>query len=50
MVWDEARIVVKRLNGLEVTQAVLVQLAIGAALSKEGAKEFKKATTRLTDD
>jgi len=49
MIWDEARLVVERLNGAYATEAILVQSAIASALSKDGAKEFKKTISRLND-
>jgi len=49
MVWDESRLAVARINGFHATQAILVQLAISSALSKEGAKEFKKSIQRLNE-
>ena len=47
-VWDEAEIVVERLNRQAVTEAVLIQSAVASLLSKEGGKEFSKLVKRLT--
>jgi hypothetical protein len=49
MVWDESRLVVERLNGLQKTEAVLTQMAVVSVMSKDGAKEFKKVLARLDD-
>jgi len=49
MVWDEAQIVVERINGFHATQAILTQMAVISVLSKDGSKEFKKAIKRLND-
>jgi hypothetical protein len=48
-VWDEASLVVERLNGLEATRAILVQMAVSSVLSKEAGAEFSKAIKRLND-
>lgn len=48
MVWEEAEMVVERLNGVAVTEAVFLQMAVSALFSKEGAKEFSKVVKRLT--
>lgn len=50
MVWEEALLVVERLNGIAVTEAVFLQLAVSSLFSKEGAKEFTKVVKRLTQD
>ncbi len=47
MVWDEARLVVERLNGLESTRAVLLQMAVSSLFSKEGGRAFKMTIERL---
>jgi hypothetical protein len=49
MVWDEARIVVDRDNGMEATRAVLLQLAVSSVLSKEGGKAFREQIEKLTE-
>jgi hypothetical protein len=49
-VWDEAEIVVERLNRAAVTDAVLIQGAVASLLSKEGGKEFSKLTKMLTGE
>lgn len=50
MVWDEAQIVVDRLNGMEATRAVLIQMAMTTMFSKDGGREFRKLITRLSGD
>ena len=50
MVWDEAQIVVDRLNGFEATRALLTQMAVASMFSKKGGKEFQKLITGLTRD
>ena len=49
MLWDEAALVVERLNTAEVTRAALLQMAVSSMFSKEAAKEFKKVTKSLSD-
>lgn len=49
-VWDEAELVVERLNSQMVTEAILVQSAVASLLTKEGGKEFTKLTKRLTGE
>lgn len=38
---------VERVNSVAVTEAVLLQLAVSALLSKEGAKHFKDVVKRI---
>lgn len=45
----ERDIVVERLNHRLASDAVTTQTAIGALLSKDGQREFKKLIERLTD-
>lgn len=49
VVWDEAQLVVDRLNGLEATRALLTQMAVAALFSKEGAKTFQKMIKGFSD-
>ncbi|QPZ53311.1 tail protein [Achromobacter phage vB_AchrS_AchV4] len=49
MLWDEGDLVVERLNGQAITEAVLFQMAAGSLLSKDAAREFKKIVTGLND-
>ncbi|MNK37380.1 hypothetical protein D3C87_559460 [compost metagenome] len=49
MLWDESDLVIERLNGQAITQAVLFQMAAGSLLSKDAAREFKKIVTGLND-
>lgn len=49
ILWTEAALVVERINNAEVTTALLVQAAIGSAVSKPGAKHFQQMIERLTD-
>jgi len=48
-VFEEAELVVERINGLEATRAVLLQMAVASILSKKAAKGFQEAIRRLTD-
>ena len=50
MVWEEALLVVERLNQVAVTEALFVQMAVSSLLSKDGAKQFSKLVKRLTLD
>lgn len=47
MLLDEHNLVVERLNGLEVTRATLLQLAVSSILSKKAGKEFDKNIATL---
>lgn len=47
MVWDEANLVVERINADEVTRASLLVAAISANLGKEGQKNFDKLIKKL---
>jgi hypothetical protein len=47
MLLDEHNLVVERLNGLEVTRATLLQLAVSSILSKKAGKEFDKHIASL---
>lgn len=49
MVSDEASLVAERLNRLEATRAILVQMAISSVLTKEGGKVFQKTVKELTE-
>lgn len=46
--WVESQLVVERLNQQAVTQAVLLQLAVGSILSKKTGSEFKKTIKKLS--
>jgi len=48
VVWIESQMVQKMLNGRDASNALLIQGAIGAALSSEGAKEFREQIESLT--
>lgn len=48
-VFLEARIAVTRINQAFVTQATLLQLAVGSMLSPKSAQEFQKATKKLLE-
>lgn len=50
MVWDEAQIVVDRLNGMETTRAIMTQMAVASLLSAKGGKEFRKLIKGLNRD
>lgn len=47
--WVEAEIVRDRVNGLLVSEAILIQHAVGSLLSKEAAKSFKELVENLND-
>lgn len=47
MLWDEASLVVERINALEITRSTLMQLAISSILSKKAGKEFDKRVSSL---
>lgn len=49
MVWQESEIATARINGLAVTNALLVQAAIGAALSSDGVRHFREQIDNLTE-
>jgi hypothetical protein len=49
MVWDEAEIVVERMNQEDASRTVLLQLAAASIISKEGGKLLKKTLKELTD-
>ncbi len=49
MVWEEARIVVDRVNQETASSATLMQAAMVGANSKKGAQAFKKILKELTD-
>lgn len=49
MLFVEAEIVRDRINGLAVTQAILLQNAVASVISKEGGKAFKEIVERLSN-
>lgn len=49
MVWEEAQIVVERVNQEEASRTALLQIAGSAVMSKDGAKLLKKVLKELTD-
>lgn len=49
MVWEEAQIVVERSNQEEASRATLLNSAVGALLSKDGQKAFKKVLKELNN-
>ena len=50
MLYDEARLVNVRLNRHHVTQASLIQSAVGALLDKKAGRHWKKAVADLTEE
>ena len=50
-VWEEARLVVQRENGKEVTHALLLQLAVSSAMNgkKSAQTAFQNIIEELTD-
>jgi hypothetical protein len=49
MVFVEAQFVEKRLNQLEVTRALLLQMAVSSLFSKKGANHFAKYIKQLSE-
>jgi hypothetical protein len=49
-VWDEARLVVERLNALEATRALLTQAAVSSLFDAEAGRAFGDLVERLTED
>lgn len=49
MVWEEAQIVVERVNHEEASRTALLQIAGSAVMSKEGAKLLKNILKDMTD-
>lgn len=49
MLLVEAEIVRDRLNGLAVTQAILLQRAVASVISEEGGKAFKEIVEQLSN-
>lgn len=47
MVWEEATLVVERMNHEAASNMALLQLAAGSLLSKEAGKQFKKTLKEL---
>ena len=48
MVWVEAEFAVERVNGDEVTRALLLQMAVSAQFSKKAMAAFKKKLKALS--
>lgn len=48
MVWEEATLVVERMNREAASDKVLLQLAAGSLLSKDAGRQFKKTLKELT--
>ena len=48
-VFVEAEVAVTRVNQAFVTQATLLQLAVGSLLSKKSGEEFQKAVKKLLE-
>ena len=49
MVWEEASIVVERLNQEEASRTALLQLAGAAVMSKKGASLLQKVLKEMTN-
>lgn len=49
VVWEEAQLVIERLNGLEATRALLTQMAVASLFSKDGQKTFQSIIKRMGD-
>lgn len=50
MLADEAALVVQRLDGLEITRAVMLKAAVAALFGEAGAKHFQELVERLSED
>lgn len=48
MVWEEAELVVDRLNRRHATDATLLRLAVSSMLSKEAGELFSKRVAELS--
>lgn len=48
MLWDEAQLVVERINSMEASRAVVMRAAIASVVSKPGMKEFKQLIKELS--
>ena len=48
MLLDEHNIVLERVNGLIVTQATLLRLAVSSVLSKKAGEQFEKEISGLS--
>jgi hypothetical protein len=48
MLLDEHNLVLERLNGLEVTRATLLRLAVSSVLSKKAGEQFDKTVAGLS--
>lgn len=49
MLWEEAQIVVERINQEEASRTALLQLAGAAVMSKKGAKLLQNVLKEMTD-
>lgn len=49
MVWEEAKIVVDRLNQEEASRTALLQLAGAAVMSKKGSELLQKVLKEMTN-
>lgn len=49
MVWEEAQIVVERVNHEEASRTALLQIAGSAVMSQKGAKLLQKILKDMTD-
>lgn len=49
MLLVESEIVRDRINGMAVTQAILIQNAIASVISEEGGKAFTEIVEQLSD-
>lgn len=47
---DEALLVMQRINRLEATRALLLQMAVSSVLSNEAGAEFQKILGRLNQE
>lgn len=48
--WDEAALVMERINNMAATEAILLQQAVSSVLSKKAHKEFEKTLKKMTGD
>lgn len=49
MVWDEASLVVDRLNGLEATRGILTQMAVSSLFSEDARTDFRSLIEKMSE-
>lgn len=48
-VWEEAELVVQRIDQASASEALLLQMAVSSLFVKDAGREFQKIIKRLTD-